>query len=55
MLSEVKARFYANKRIYDSVPIIFQTECILAFEDILKDLKEEYPNATLSELFNADE
>lgn len=39
------------------VPIEYQTIMINVFEDILKKLKEEYPYASLSELFpttNAD-
>lgn len=53
--SELKSRFYANQRICQTVPIFYQNECLIAFFSVLKDIKEEYPNVTLSELYDADE
>ncbi len=55
VLKILKSKFYANKRICNSVPLLFQTECLIAFVNVLKEIKEDYPDVTLSELFNADE
>lgn len=55
VLKILKSKFYANKRICNSVPLIFQTECLIAFVNILKDIKEDYPDVTLSELCDSDE
>lgn len=49
-------KIFENPQSY-KVPIEYQTIMINVFEDIFKKIKEEYPYATLSELFptaNAD-
>lgn len=49
-------KIFENPQSYN-VPIEYQTIMINVFEKVLKKIKEEYPYATLSELFsttNAD-
>lgn len=34
------------------IPVLFVTECIKVFEDVLEKIKEENPYADLSQLFD---
>lgn len=43
-------KIFENPKSY-KVPIEYQTIMINVFEDVFKKIKEEYPYATLSELF----
>lgn len=49
---DIKEKFYSHYKICGCVPLIYQVECLNALEKIIKELKEENPYASISELFN---
>lgn len=51
---EILERIFANKEM-QTIPIGCQSTAVSVFEDVLDELKEENPYATLSELLSTDE
>ena len=49
--TDIKERFFANHKI-SKIPILFAIECFYIMEDVLKEVKEENPYATVSELLS---
>ena len=48
---EVLDRFYGNPRL-SQVPVYAAGEAVKAFTEVLEEMREENPYATLSELFD---
>lgn len=51
---EILEKIFANKEM-QTIPIGCQSTAVSVFEQVLDELKEEQPYATLSELLSADE
>ncbi len=51
---EILEKIFANKEM-QKIPIGCQSTAVSVFENVLDELKEEQPYATLSELLSADE
>lgn len=51
---EILEKIFANKEM-QTIPIGCQSTAVSVFEQVLEELKEENPYATISDLLSADE
>ena len=51
---EILEKIFSNKEM-QMIPIGCQTTAVSVFEQVLEELKEENPYATISDLLSADE
>ena len=47
---EILDKYFSNKHT-QKMPILFESECLTAIEQVIEEIEKENPYATLSELF----